>query len=62
MEPEHRTPLSDRLCKVCTFFGRVQQKCQTNFSPSKNPSAYEGMISFRGRLSFRQYTPAKPTK
>lgn len=62
MEPECRTPLFDHLYKVRTIFDPIQQKCQTNFGPSKNLSVDEGMISFRDRLSFSQYMPAKPTK
>lgn len=44
---------------------------EANFVPLKNSELYkpairisvdEGMIGFKGRLSFRQYMPAKPTK
>ena len=40
----------------------VRSKCENNFKPTKNIAVDEGMIGFRGRLSFRQYMPAKPTK
>lgn len=52
----------DRLFKVRTVLDYVRNKCETNFLPSKNISVDEGMVGFRGRLSFRQYMPAKPTK
>ena len=37
-------------------------KIQEVYNPGKNISVDEGMIGFKGRLSFRQYMPAKPTK
>jgi hypothetical protein len=33
-----------------------------NYNPNKEQSIDEGMIAFKGRLSFKQYLPAKPTK
>lgn len=32
------------------------------YHPHKEQSIDEGMIAFKGRLSFKQYFPAKPTK
>ena len=55
-------PGYDRLYKVRPVLNYVRQNCETSFSPTKNLSVDEGMIPFRGRLSFRQYMPAKPTK
>ena len=52
----------DRLYKVRPIFDYILNKCKTNFKPTKNISVDEGMIAFQGRLSFRQYMPAKPTK
>ena len=52
----------DRLYKVRTVLDYVRNKCEMNFMPTKNISVDEGMVGFRGRLSFRQYMPAKPTK
>lgn len=52
----------DRLFKVRPILDYVRNKCGGNFLPTKNISIDEGMIGFRGRLSFRQYMPAKPTK
>ena len=37
-------------------------KVQELYRPRKHISVDEGMIGFKGRLSFRQYMPAKPTK
>ena len=61
-EPARGAVNYDRLFKVRTVFDCVRSKCENNFKPTKNISVDEGMIGFRGRLSFRQYMPAKPTK
>ena len=49
------------LLKVRTVIDYVRSRCQNNFKPTKNISVDEGMIAFRGRLSFKQYIPTKPT-
>ena len=49
----------DRLYKVLTAVLKNIQRC---YYPTKNIAVDEGMIAFKGRLSFRQYMPAKPTK
>lgn len=41
---------------------RVHQNILAIYEPSKNISIDEGMIAYKGQLSFRQYMPAKPTK
>ena len=38
------------------------EPCQPYYSLKKNISTNGGMMAFKGRLSFRQYLPAKPTK
>ena len=62
VEPARGTPGFDRLYKIRPIFTSILGNCQTKFKPTKNLSVDEGMIGFRGRLSFRQYMPAKPTK
>lgn len=61
-EPARGTRDYDRLFKVRTVLDYVRAKCSGNFLPTKNISVDEGMVGFRGRLSFKQYMPAKPTK
>lgn len=51
-----------RLFKVRAVLYYVGNKHENNFKPTKNIAVAEGMIGFRGRLSFSQYMPAKPTK
>ena len=40
----------------------ILEKIQKVFEPSKSLSIDEGIIAFKGRPSFHQYMPAKPTK
>jgi len=40
----------------------VRTKCKTNFNPTKYTSVDTGKVPFRGRLSFCQYLPTRPTK
>ena len=40
----------------------MRKNCRTEYQPHQNCSVDEAMIAFRGRLAFRQYNPAKPTK
>lgn len=61
-EPARGTPGFDRLYKVIPILNYVRRNCSTKFEPTKNLSVDEGMIGYRGRISFRQYMPAKPTK
>lgn len=62
VEPTRGTPGFDHLYKMRLIFNSILRNCQTKFKPTKNLSVYEGIIGFRGRLSFRQSMPAKPTK
>lgn len=61
-EPQQGDANYDRLFKVHAILSRVYENIQAVYEPSKNLSIDEGMIAFKGRLSFRQYMPAKPTK
>lgn len=61
-EPQRGEDNYDRLYKVRPVLSKVLENIQKAYEPSKNLSVDEGMIAFKGRLSFRQYMPAKPTK
>ena len=56
------TPGYDPLHHVRKIHDMVLDKCLTAYNPHQNQSVDEAMIAFRGRLSFRQYLPNKPTK
>jgi hypothetical protein len=52
----------DKLHKIRPVLNAVNQKCMENYSPHRDQSIDEAMVAYKGRLSFRQYLPAKPTK
>ena len=55
-------PNHDKLFLVRPVLDAVLDMCLRNYNPHQNTSIDEAMVKFRGRLSFRQYLPAKPTK
>ena len=61
-EPAKGTPGYDRLYKCRPILSNILQNVQRAYYPGKDISIDEGMIAFKGRLKFRQYMPAKPTK
>lgn len=61
-EPARGTNGFDRLYKVRPVVDYVKNKFLNSFLPSKNLSVDEGMIAYKGRISFRQYMPNKPSK
>lgn len=60
--PPWRTPGHDKLCHIRPILDDILQKCTNNYNPHRGQSVDEGMIAYKGRLSFKQYLPAKPTK
>ena len=60
--PPRGQPGHDKLCLVRSVMEQVLQKCISNYMPSKESSVDEALIAYKGRLSFKQYLPAKPTK
>ena len=60
--PARGTPGYDKLYKVRPLIDHLVPKLKENYNPSKNLSVDEAMIGFKGRLSFKQYMPMKPTR
>ena len=60
--PPRLRPGHDKLHHVRPVHDAILRCCLENYNPHQNVSVDEAMIKFRGRLSFRQYLPAKPTK
>ena len=60
--PGQGEPGHDRLHHVRPLIDIVNERCLKQYNPHQNTSIDEAMIAFRGRLGFRQYLPAKPTK
>ncbi|XP_050452133.1 piggyBac transposable element-derived protein 5-like [Cataglyphis hispanica] len=53
---------TDKLFKIREVLNYVQNKFQTVYTPKQELSLDEGIIPWRGRLSFRTYNPAKLVK
>jgi hypothetical protein len=52
----------DKLHHIRPIHDLILGKCLEMYRPHRNQSIDEAMIPFRGRLGFKQYLPAKPTK
>ncbi|XP_067684316.1 piggyBac transposable element-derived protein 4-like [Haliotis asinina] len=52
----------EKLHKIRPVLETVRDMCRSQYNPHQNISIAEAMVAFRGRLAFRQYLPAKPTK
>ena len=60
--PPRGQPGHDKLSHIRPFIDTVLQQCKTQYNVHRECSVDEAMVGFRGRLAFRQYMPAKPTK
>lgn len=58
--PETNTP--DKLQKVRPLITYLNNTFQAQYQPHGDVTVDESMVKFKGRLGFRQYMPAKPTK
>ena len=52
----------DPLFKVRTLLDLVSPRLESEYNPHEQLSVDEAMIKFKGRLGFKQYMKAKPTK
>ncbi|XP_071129298.1 piggyBac transposable element-derived protein 4-like [Mytilus edulis] len=55
-------PNYNPLFKLGTFYGRIVNRFHSVYTPGQSISLDEGMIPWRGNLSFRVYSPDKPVK
>ena len=60
--PPGGQPCHDKLFLIRPILNEVNERCLQNYNPHQNVSVDEGMVKYTGRLSFKQYLPAKPTK
>ena len=60
--PAHGSPGYDTLYKDRPFINQMSEKCAECYNPGQELSVDKAMISFKGRLHFRQYMPQKPVK
>ena len=58
----HSQPGYDALYKVRPLIDLVAPKLESEYNPHEQVSIDEAMIKFKGRLGFKQYIKAKPTK
>ena len=59
---ESRPQTPDKLWKMRWFVEYLAERFRTIYTPKTAVSIDESMVKFKGRLSFRQYLPAKPIK
>ena len=55
-------PGYDPLFKLRKLLGLITPRLQSVYNPHEEMSVDEAMIPFKGRLRFKQYMKAKPTK
>ncbi len=60
--PDRSSPEYDRLYKIRPLLESIVPSFKSVYTPSMNISVDESIIGFKGRLSFIQYMPKKPTK
>ncbi|KAL8600762.1 hypothetical protein ACOMHN_055957 [Nucella lapillus] len=60
--PGRDSPQYDPLFKIRPFLDMLQPLFKANYNPGRDLSIDESMIGYKGRLFFKQYMPAKPTK
>ena len=61
-EPPKGSPEYDHLYKCQPVLTKVVENVQRAYYPGQNIAIDEATIACKGRLGFRQYMPAKPTK
>ena len=61
-EAQRGDPNYDKLAKIQPMLEIVQQTFQDHYKPGKEQTIDEGMITYKGRLSFMKYMPARPIK
>ena len=57
-----KAPLTNRIDKVSPLFGHLLARFQSIYYPHRELSIDETVNGFKGRVSFIQYCPLKPTK
>lgn len=54
--------VADKMYKVRPVLNYIVEKCKELYQPGQNICIDEGMMQWRGHLSFRAYNPQKPVK
>ena len=58
-KPEPNDPSADKLFKLRPLLDHLFEKFQEVYVPASNISIDESLLLWKGRLSFKQYTPLK---
>ena len=61
-QPSRLSPEYDPLYKIRPFYDELIENFQKYYVPGQDISIDESIIGFKGRLSWIQYMPKKPTK
>lgn len=61
-QPQRDSPNYDKLYKIRPLLDMVISAFKSVYLPQQDISIDESIIGFKGRLSFIQYIPKKPTK
>lgn len=60
--PTRGSPDFDKLFKIRPLLDSLVHSFKTHYTPTKWLSIDESIIGFKGRVSWIQYMPMKPTK
>ena len=60
--PDRSDPNHDKLYRIRPFLDRIVSAFSEAYTPSRDIAVDESIIGFKGRLSWIQYMPKKPTK
>ena len=60
--PSRDSPHYDKLYKIRPLLNKLVTSFQEHYTPHQNLSVDESIVGFKGRLSWVQYMPKKPTK
>ena len=52
----------DKLAPIRSVYKRFVTACEDNYTPGIGCTVDESLLGFRGRCSFKQYIPNKPSK
>ncbi|XP_050314861.1 piggyBac transposable element-derived protein 4-like [Anthonomus grandis grandis] len=60
-ETRNERKICDKLAPIRDLFKMFVEKCQQNYSVGEYVTVDEMLLPFRGKCSFRQYIPSKPS-
>ena len=61
-QPSRSSPDYDKIYKIRLFLDQMIESFQSVYVPNREIAVDESIIGYKGRLSWIQYMPKKPTK